>query len=87
MGIGAAQFMSDTELVGRARAHVASVRFLEFSVKVVRHRNGIYFGGGLWKKEQVWMRGWFSRPLVPGVCGAHTSKTATDGAADVCGAE
>src|SRR5208282_5746642 len=36
-------------LVGN-RAHVASLRFLKFSVKVVRHKNRGFFCGRLWKK-------------------------------------
>ena len=33
-----------------ALAHVASLRFPEFSVKVARHTNWDYFCGRLWKK-------------------------------------
>ena len=72
--------MSDTELVGRGRAHVASVRFLRFSVKVVRHNNGIYFGEAYGKRNE-WSG--FRRFLAPlcRVRGAHPSETATDGVA------
>jgi hypothetical protein len=38
------------KIVGGDLAHVASLRFLKSSVKVVRHRNGEFFCGRLWKK-------------------------------------
>src|SRR5579864_9678446 len=46
-------------LIGREFAHVASLSFLEFSVKVVRHKNWISFCGGLWKRNR--------RRITPGV--------------------
>ena len=57
MGLGAVRVRSDAGLDGRALAHVASVRFLKFSVKVVRHKDGLYFVGSLWKKTM-----WRIRP-------------------------
>ena len=39
------------ELVGEALAHVTSLPFLKFSVKVVRHKNWKSFCGGLWKSR------------------------------------
>ena len=38
--------------VGRAFAHPSSLRFLEFSVKVVRHRIGKTFCGRLWESAR-----------------------------------
>ena len=54
-----------------AFAHSFRVRFWKFSVKVVRHRNGKYFCGRLWKRFAV------------GVRGSHPSKTAKGGASNV----
>ena len=37
--------------IGRNVAHVASMPFLEFSVKVIRHNNEAFLWVGLWKKR------------------------------------
>lgn len=39
------------DLVDRVHAHVASLLFLESSVKVVRHKDGVSCCGSLWKKD------------------------------------
>ena len=42
--------MGGAKRVGRSFAHRSSLRFLEFSVKVVRHINWNSFCGRLWKR-------------------------------------
>ena len=50
VGRGAAAGIASGKRVGRAFAHPFSLRFPEFSVKVVRHRIGKIFCGRLWKR-------------------------------------
>jgi len=45
------------DLLGREFAHVASLRFLKLSVKVVRHKNGISCCGRLWRTSVSPVRG------------------------------
>lgn len=66
------------ELVGSELVHVASLLLLNFSVKVVHHKNRISFCGGLLKRN----RGAFLPKVRPvGVRCAHLSKTAQVGPA------
>ena len=51
---GTATSIADGERVGTAFAHPSTLRFLEFSVKVVRHRIGKSFCGRLWETNG-WM--------------------------------
>ena len=56
-----------------------NLAYSDVSVKVVCHRNGNYFCGGLWKTVGVGVPGKKSPDVI--VCGAHASKIAKRGAA------
>ena len=49
-GREAAQASKGETQVRGDHAHRTSLRFLKFSVKVVRHKDGLYFVASLWKK-------------------------------------
>lgn len=49
--MGVAAVIGGEKIGGVALAHWASLRFVDFSVKVVRHKIGESFCGRLWKRD------------------------------------